>query len=390
MPVKIDPKDRKLLLGASAVFVLLIAGAAVVGGPTGHTAEIPSSYSIASGGAKAAYMVLANDGYQVEHWERPLDALPDPAHGVLILADPNEAPTPQERARLKQFISQGGRVIATGMFAGIFLPENGSVPEVLGSGTWERATALAPSQITRAAPEISLAPEASWQPFTPAYRLYGHAERTLVVQYAYGRGQVLWWASATPMTNAGLKEPGNLEFFLTCIGTEKGSVFWDEYIHGYRETLASSIAHSPVKWLALQLSLLALAVVMTFSRRSGPVCNPVGQSRTSPIEFVQTLGGLYEKAGSASVAVDICYQRFRYWLTRRLGTGSSLSTHELLFAVRERWALNDEHFAAVIQRCESAKNDPYLHPPEALHLVRELDDYANRLGLYQGVRKEKG
>ena len=389
MPVKIDPKDRKLLLGASVVFVLLIAGAALFGGPTGHSADIPSSYSIASGGAKAAYMLLAHDGYSVEHWERPLDALPDPPYGVLILADPNEAPTPLERARLKRYISQGGRVIATGMFAGMFLPENGSVPEILGSATWEKATALAPSAITRAAPQITLAPEASWQSFASAYRLYGHGERTLVVEYPYGKGRVLWWASATPLTNAGLKEPGNLEFFLACVGAEKGSVFWDEYVHGYRETLASSIVHSPVKWLALQLSLLAIAVVFTFSRRSGPICAPVAQSRTSPIEFVQTLGGLYEKAGSASVVVDICYQRFRYWLTRRLGTGSSLSTEDLLSAVRERWALNDDHFAGVIQRCDSARSDPYLQPPEALHLVRELDDYANRLGLYQGVRKEK-
>ena len=390
MPLKIDPKDRKLLFGAGWIFVLLIAGALVFGGGAGSRMEIPSSYSAASGGAKAAYLLLADAGHKVERWERALNELPQGGESTLVLADPNEAPTHQERDQLKAFISNGGRVIATGMFAGTFLPESNSVPDVVDELTWKKATALAPSAITRAAPEIALAPQAQWQSFSPAYSLYGDGERILVVKYPYGRGEVLWWASATPLTNAGLKKPGNLEFLLACVGDTKGTILWDEYIHGYRETLASSIAHSPVKWLAFQLSLLALAVLATFSRRSGPIYQPVSDVRLSPIEFVQTLGGLYERAGSASVAVDICYQRFRYWLTRRLGAGSSISTEDLQSAVRDRWAANDDHFIAILRRCEAVRNDPYLQATEALHLVQELEEYASRWKLFQGPRKENG
>jgi len=254
---------------------------------------------------------------------------------------------------------------------------------------WKKASALSPSEITRAAPEIVLAQKARWEAYSAAYPLYGDGDQTLVVKYPYGRGEVLWWASATPLTNAGLKEQGNLEFFLACIGGAKGAIFWDEYIHGYRQTLGSSIAHSPVKWLALQLLLLGLAVVATFSRRSGPICKPASPVRLSPIEFVQTLGGLYETAGTASVAVDICYQRFRYWLTRRLGVASNISVADLEMAVRDRWAFVDDHFVAILRRCESAKGDPYLHPSAALQLVQELDEYAVRLKLFQGVRKER-
>jgi hypothetical protein len=389
MPLKMDPKDRKLLLGAIAVFVLLIAGAAVFGGDAGAKSEIPSSYSTASGGAKAAYLLLSQAGYKVERWERPLDQLQQSAGKMLILADPEEAPTREEKDSLKAFISEGGRVIATGMFAGTFLPENESLPDVLGGAAWKKASALSPSEITRAAPEIVLAQRARWRAESPAYPLYGDGDRTLVVKYPYGHGEVLWWASATPLTNAGLKEQGNLEFFLACMGGAKGEILWDEYIHGYRQTLASSIAHSPVKWLALQLVLLGLAVVASFSRRSGPICKPASAVRLSPIEFVQTLGGLYETAGTASVAVDICYQRFRYWLTRRLGVASNISVAELEVAVRDRWSFVDDHFVAILRRCESAKGDPYLHPPAALQLVQELDEYAVRLKLFQAVRKEK-
>ncbi|HLZ43225.1 MAG TPA: DUF4350 domain-containing protein [Candidatus Sulfotelmatobacter sp.] len=387
MPLTIDPRDRKLLIGAALIFVVLIVATVIFGGPGGQKLQVPSTYSSASGGAKAAYLLLSGSGYKVERWEKPLNQLP-PTAATLILAEPIEAPTRQDRERLKAFISAGGRIIATGMFAGTFLPENSSVPDFVGAMTWKKAPALAPSDITRAAPEIKLAPEARWLDYSPAYALYGTEDQTLVVKYPYGKGEVLWWASATPLTNAGMKEKGNLEFFLACLGGSSQPILWDEYIHGYRETLALSIAHSPVKWLALQLSLLALAVLATFSRRSGPVCKPATDLRLSPLEFVQTLGGLYERAATASVAVDICYQRFRYWLTRRLGVGANVSNHELETAVRERWSLNDDHFAAILRRCESAKNDPYLQAPEALHLVQELDSYGSRLRLFQTGRKE--
>ena len=389
MPLTMDPRDRKLLIGAAVIFVLLIAAAAIFGGDAGRKLQIPSSYSTASGGAKAAYLLLSGAGYKVERWEKPLSQLPSTA-ATLILAEPNEAPTREERQRLKAFISAGGRVIAAGMFAGTFLPENDSLPEFVGGMTWKKVPVLAPSEITRAAPEIVLAPESRWRDDSPAYALYGDEDQTLVVKYPYGRGEVLWWASATPLTNAGLKEKGNLEFFLACVAASKNGILWDEYIHGYRETLALSIAHSPVKWLMLQLGLLALAVLATFSRRSGPVCQLATDVRLSPLEFVQTLGGLYEHAATASVAVDICYQRFRYWLTRRLGLAFNVSINDLETAVRERWSLSDDHFAAILRRCESAKTDPYLQGPEALHLVQELDQYAIRLRLFQSGRKEKG
>ena len=390
MPLKIDPRDRMLLLGAAVVFVLLIGGAAFFGSDTGQKIEIPSSYSTASGGAKAAYLLLAQSGYNVHRWEKSVTELPRDAGTTLILADPEQAPTREERESLNRFLSEGGRVMATGMFAGTFLPENDSAPDLLLGMTWKKVPALGPSAITRAAPQITMAPQARWQSYAAAYALYGKEDETVVVKYPYGRGEVLWWAAATPLTNAGLKESGNLEFLLACLGDTKNPILWDEYVHGYRDTLESSVAHSPLKWLALQLTLLALAVLATFSRRSGPVCAPVTDVRLSPLEFVQTLGGLYENAGTASVAVDIAYQRFRYWLTRRLGVANNISINDLELSVRDRFAPKDDHFAAILRRCESAKADPYLQESEALHLVQELDEYASRWKLFQVGRKEKG
>jgi len=402
MSPKLNQKDRKLFLGAGFVFVLLVVTAFVLSSSDRGQAEYPSSYSSASGGAKAAYLLLSETGYNVQRWERPLSDLPLNSTKTLtvVLAEPDEAPTREERERLRTFISQGGHVIATGMFAGTFLPENKSVPDILSGMTWKKATSLSPSQITRAAPQIVLAPRAYWQASTAAYPLYGDGDHTLVVKYPFGRGEVLWWAAATPLTNAGLKEPGNLEFFLACLGDQKNEILWNEYIHGYRRTLAGSIAHSPVKWLFAQLVLLAVAIIATFSRRSGPTCVPTTEVRLSPIEFVRTLGGLYERAGSPSVVVDICYRRFRYWLTRRLGVAANTPADDLASAIRNRWGLNgggfntagftNDQVLATLKNCEAASADPFLKAPLALRLLQELDGCAAQWNLFHGIRKEKG
>jgi hypothetical protein len=404
---KLNPKDRKLFLGAVCVFIVLVVSAFVLGHGDRGQAEYPTSYSSGSGGAKAAYLLLSDTGYKIQRWERPLSDLPLDSSKTLtlILAEPDEAPTREERERLKTFVSQGGRVIATGMFAGTFLPVNGSVPDPLSGMTWKKATSLSPSQITRAAPQIVLAPGAYWQSSGDAYPLYGQGDHIVVVKYSFGRGEVLWWAAATPLTNAGLKEPGNLEFFLASLndqnrGNQKNEILWDEYIHGYRQTLAASIAHSPVMWIFVQLVLLAGAVVVTFSRRSGPTSVATTEVRLSLMEFVHTLGGLYERAGNPSVVVDICYRRFRYWLTRRLGVAANTSADDLAIAIRNRWGLDDGSFGATelahekiiatLKNCEAASSDPFLKGATALQLLQEVDSCATQWSLFQGVRKEKG
>ncbi|MBZ5654786.1 MAG: DUF4350 domain-containing protein [Acidobacteriia bacterium] len=394
MPIPLSAGDRKLFLIAGGVFLLLVATAFILAKGPVSTDEIPTTYSVGSGGAKAAYLLLKASGYTVERWEQSPSELPEAAGATLILAEPSDAPKTEERTGLRQFVENGGHIIATGPFVGFFLPENGIVPDPLSGMTWKKLTALSPTSITHAAPEITLAPRAYWRPESSAVPfvlpLYGDGDKQMVVKYKFGKGEVIWWASATPLTNAGLTEHGNLEFFLACIGSEPQTrILWDEYFHGYRRSLTASIQSSPVKWIFLQLALFALAIVLTYSRRSGPISIPAGEIRLSPLEFVRTLGALYHQANAASVAVDISYHRFRYWLTRRLGMASNARVEDLERAIRERWNFQDANFSATVRDCASAPYDNTLKPRAALRLVRSLDDYAAKLKLFPKSGKEK-
>jgi hypothetical protein len=390
LPFQLSPADRKLFLIAGGGLLLLIGAAFVLTKGTDSATEIPSTYSTGSSGAKAAYLLLKESGYAVQRWEQPLSELPEPAGTILVLAEPVGAPTTPERDQLRRFIEEGGRVIATGVFVGLFLPENGVVPDPLPGMTWAKVPAQSPSFITRAAPEITLAPQAYWGSLPFAVSLYGNGDKPLVVKYAFGKGEVIWWASATPLTNAGLKEPGNLEFFLACIGRQPNTqILWDEYFHGYRRSLAASIVKSPVKWIFLQFVLFSLAILLTHSRRSGPVSIPATEARLSPLEFVRTLGSLYQQANAASVAVDISYHRFRYWLTRRLGMASNASVNELERAISERWLFQDESLNSTLRACESARYDTAMSPRAALQLVQALHFYAAKFKLFPTSLKER-
>jgi hypothetical protein len=176
---------------------------------------------------------------------------------------------------------------------------------------------------------------------------------------------------------------------LACIGDPRRPILWDEYFHGYHRTAGPSLADSPFAWAALPLTLGAVAVLLTYSRRSGPIVTPAPESRLSPLEFVRTLGSLYQRAGAASVAVDIAYQRFRYRLTRRMGIAGAASPDDLARAMRARTDTDDPAFGDLLRACDTARRDPQLKAAGALALTRSLDEYAATLNLFGPSKKER-
>lgn len=377
----LTPGDRRLFLMAGGVLLLLVTASVILAGGTSNVSESPSTYSTGSSGAKASYLLLEESGYRIERWERSLRDLPQGAGSTLVLAEPEIAPTAEERTAVGRFLEEGGTLLATGSSGAQFLPERRVVSDPVAGLTWARIPARSPSAITRAAPEITMTPVAFWNSDAFALPLYADGENLRVIQYPSGAGVAIWWASPTPLTNAGLREPGNLEFFLACLG-EGRRILWDEYFHGHRLSQPASLVRSPLMGLAAQVGLFAAAVLFAYSRRNGPVIAPAAERRLSPLEFVRTLGSLYQRAGAASVAVDIAYQRFKFALTRRLGLSSHASIDDLEQAVRERWNV-DAAFGDVLRRCETAGSHQALSTREALSLTRALHDYAAALSLFR-------
>jgi len=209
--------------------------------------------------------------------------------------------------------------------------------------------------------------------------VYGEEDKPVVVSYRVGRGEVIWWASASPLTNGSIREKGNLALFLNSVGPQSSRVLWDEYFHGARGSLAGYFAETPLPWAALQIVLAFLAILFTFSRRAGPIHVPVGESRLSPIEFVETLGDLYQSAHASPAAVGVAYQRFRLSLSRKLGVPIKAKIPELCRAAAARFGWPEAPLLDTLARSERAMRSLNPDEKEALELVRRLHDYSAQI-----------
>jgi hypothetical protein len=397
MPTAIDSGDRKLLLIGGAVFLVLTAGLAIVGSkPEEQGMQSPSTYSAGSGGARAAYLLLQDLHYKVSRWERSPTELPsDPEDVVLILADPQETPTKEEREALQQFVDDGGQVLFTGARINAFFPEarvNAEMPTL----EWKSFTTDFPSNYTFRAPKIVLQTGNTWKtPVGNQLPLYGETRSPVVVSWRIGEGRILWWAAATPLTNSGISRESNLNLFLNALNSPAQSdrsavqIYWDEYFHGQRASLWSYVQKTPVAWGLLQLTILGLILFFTFGRRSGPVVLPPVVSRLSPLEFVDTLGGLYERAGAEPAVVGLVYQRFRATLSRQLRLSPTVPDAALADAAQARLGWKESGLKTTLARASVASRAPKVTPEEALGLIRELERHEERLGVKKKTAKEK-
>ena len=271
MPLNLTREDRRLLMITAVVFVLT-SGLAILLSPEGEADEkIATTYSTVSEGAKAAYLLLQESGYQVERWQRSPEHLPSSGKSVLLLTDPTATPGSKDVDALNRFVSKGGTLILSGPLASLFTLAQPPAPLPLATAKWETFAALTPSAQARSALSIKLNTSERWRSSSPGIPLYGDDRGAVVMQFPVGKGQILWLASSSLLSNAGLQEVDNLEFLLASVGSRNNDVLWDEYFHGHRESApVSAGVHSQVKWLGAQLVFFTLAVLFSFSRRSGP------------------------------------------------------------------------------------------------------------------------
>jgi hypothetical protein len=395
MSLGIAASDRKLLMIGGTLLVLMLA-VSVLLAPPGEQFDspVPSTYSTQSGGAQAAYLLLSQLHSPVRRWEDPPTELPSNANGILlILAGPIQFPSAKERKALLDFVTGGGHVLFTGSSIQAFF-KDADVSSAIPDPRWKSFSPNFPSRVAHGAAHVTIQPQAYWGRLNEFQLvLYGEPDSAVVVAWNLGKGQVLWWAGSTPLTNAGITREENLTFFLNSVSkwptAHAYQIFWDEYFHGQRSSLWNYFGKTSLAWGLFQLGVIGAAVLFSFSRRSGPVYLPAGDSRLSPLEFVDTLGGLYERAGAASSAVSISYLRLRSLLIRQLSLPSKTSDAELGLAAEQRLGWKNQGITQLLQRAEVCSGMVKLSPREALELVQKLEQHIARLSLRAPYRWEK-
>ena len=109
----------------------------------------------------------------------------------------------------------------------------------------------------------------------------------------------MWWASSAPLANGAIGRPQHVELLVNTLGPPGArTILWDEFYHGHTRSFWSYLAATPFasrhrcrpcgdrrRWRS---SPTPGAGVRSARR--------VVEPRTSPLEFVDTMGGLYERA----------------------------------------------------------------------------------------------
>jgi hypothetical protein len=372
----LDAKDRRLLLWCLGTgLVLSVAIALLLPDANSNSNPLPSSYLAGQHGARAAYDTLVRSNYPIERWERPLAELAATAgpDTVVIFAEPLTR-EPRDLKAVREILERGGRVLATGFWGGFILP--GEASETPDTFTFA-ACRLEPEGLNplAATGEVWMVPQAGWQVGNPAFHVdYTCAGQPAVVEYSWGKGHAVWWASSTPLENGSIARAHDLELLLDSLGPRAGHHFyWDESLHGEIRSTWSYASGPAWNMLWIGLAVLGLLVILSFSRRTGPVRELPAPVRTTPIEFLDALGSLYKTAGAASTAVTIALERFRRHSLHLSGLpGRQMDAAELAAALRRRFPQADKSLEADLAACEEAGWAQAITPREALKLIQRL------------------
>ena len=284
-------RDRVLLLGCLGLAVALILLLAVF--TPEEQEDFPTTYGTDTHGAKAAYLLLAQSGFHVERWTRPLpELIPSvDSHTVLILPSPDGAPPTTDTVRA--VLDHGGRVLTAGLYGANILPDASAAPG--GHGPAHDCQAepdgFSPLNVSTG---VHLRTTTRWTATGPRFHVdYTCEGLPVAVHYSVGKGQAIWWADALPLENAGITQGGNLALLLASIGSVAGArIVWDEAPPSEPASLWSYAEGTPVGLIGWQLALVVGLLLFSISRRSGPLRPDPVVSRAAPMEFVAAMGAL--------------------------------------------------------------------------------------------------
>ncbi len=375
--------DRRLFFLVAGTVLLLIVAVSLLAPSTATDDPRPSTYNTAPGGAKAAFLMLEALGRPVARWEQPLEDLPPgtAAHTTLVLAQPLYSALEKDRlaSSIRAFLQSGGRLLATGPSGALLIP-GGATAQSRRFGALCYTQPEGPGPLA-AAGKVEIADVATWSAELPTARIEQRCgPDAVVVRLPVGAGDAVWWSSASPLTNAELRNDADLKLLLASLGEDR-RVLFDESLQQPVRSKWTAAAGLPLFSLLAQAALIFVLLVFSFSRRRGPVRLPVSVPRSSPVEFAVSMGDLYERAGATGVATSAAKRRLGRALIRDAGVPPRAAEEHPEEVARILATRFGGDWTAVADHLRGAAEtaDTPLRPRSALALVRALGHDIQRL-----------
>ncbi|HEX8197114.1 MAG TPA: DUF4350 domain-containing protein [Pyrinomonadaceae bacterium] len=219
--------------------------------------------------------------------------------------------------------------------------------------------------------------------FQAPITLLASGDKTILVDYPYGAGRIVYLSDPYIVSNAGITLVDNLQLALNLAGFD-GVIAFDEYHQGYGASghpLYNYYENTPIPAMFGQFALLIALLIYTKGRRFARPIPLVVPDRRSKLEYVAAMAELQRRARTYDLAIENIYARVRRELARFAGVdNTTVKCEELAARVAERSKINREELENVMRECEDAIQGAPVNIKKALSLVAKLREFERQLG----------
>jgi len=304
--------------------------------------QMASMHNKRATGLKAAAQLAKSVGLTVEAWEHPYRELKG-ERGTLVLISPTESLQPFQTEQILSWVSEGNDLIYTDDMT---FELSNSVATKLGIQTKAAGPAgkkaeevdIVPSG---GVPELENVKTLRLQSTT---RVDGGTPIAKDDRGAYftikkfGKGRVLFGTCPSFLANNTIAKKefwGNFQLFANFCRTTPGTIYFDEYGHGFSggTNVFAYIASTPVGAVAAQIALILVVGVISESQRFGAARGNEVRRKISNLEFISGLSHAYRRARANTAVLEILFHAFKNKLSRAL----AVSPHEPTERLNEAW-----------------------------------------------------
>jgi hypothetical protein len=320
----------------------------------------PSTFFTDRTGTRALLLILQQIIPATDQWRRPFNDLPllsASARSTLIVMSPEEALTEAEAATLDRWITTGGQLIlVTNKEWRIRKPRKSQKPAK------EEDEFIPQGYLARS----GLQPKAA---------ISGEAAIAAAITKSMGAGRIVFVSDPYAFSNETLRTTDNAVWIAARTSEWAKTILIDEYHHGFGQRrdmmpLIGTFLISPWGFVCMNLALAGIVFMLGTRRRFGRPIEELPVERTSPIEAVEALGGLFETARARVLSVRTIHQYLNVQLTSLFGYAIDLSNPAVRERIASRSSLSRRELDSYADAVKQAIDGEILSDAELLRIAR--------------------
>ena len=361
--------NRKGLFGLMVIVAIVLL--TIVAAPSSNRQVSGSTFSRAPDGYGAWYAYMEQQGIPIQRWQKPwMDGLTlqSPATFLQIAPDQSSAGSIAPGSEQERWIRKGNTLIILGA------PAPATDRPFTTRQTSDRG--LVKIETTR---RRQLGKEED--------QLLGDQAGAIVWQSAVGKGRLIFASTPYLAANAYQNEPGNFAFLAQLTQKSGGSIWVDEYIHGYKEAAIAAregkgswtayMSQTPLLPILVQSVVVLLVLIWAANRRFGQPMPLTALKPDNSEVYIQALAGVLYKAGRSEFVLDAVSKHEQLQIQKALGLGSTLLE---LDAIVEVWVQQTGRPAAELEQVLQVRSrSQRTSEPDLLIWIKNIQLVRRRL-----------